>query len=242
VLAEAFVAAAAISPYFAVDLIPAGPGWRPFQELLDPAVLGDSVTSLQRILAERTRVPVTDLDLRSCASTHFLALASRLVAPGLGSAALRGVVPVLTPSAIGWQRVDGGPIPIAVHAVEAAGADGPGHAAELMLTSLVQPVIAPLAGAFAETFRLSDQVLWGNVASALAGAAGMLTRSGVMLALDPVSIAVALGDLGPLVGMGSWRQPDAAPAGRFFVRNNCCLFYRIPGGGMCGDCVLITDR
>jgi len=22
------------------------------------------------------------------------------------------------------------------------------------------------------------------------------------------------------------------------VRASCCLFYRIPGGGLCGDCVL----
>ncbi|TDC76951.1 ferric iron reductase, partial [Actinomadura sp. 7K507] len=23
-----------------------------------------------------------------------------------------------------------------------------------------------------------------------------------------------------------------------FVRHNCCLYYRVPGGGMCGDCGL----
>ncbi|TDD91462.1 hypothetical protein E1293_02390 [Actinomadura darangshiensis] len=22
------------------------------------------------------------------------------------------------------------------------------------------------------------------------------------------------------------------------MRNNCCLYYRVPGGGMCGDCGL----
>jgi hypothetical protein len=28
--------------------------------------------------------------------------------------------------------------------------------------------------------------------------------------------------------------------GSGFVRNSCCLMYRIPGAGLCGDCVLRT--
>ncbi|MEU7551440.1 (2Fe-2S)-binding protein [Streptomyces sp. NPDC044571] len=23
-----------------------------------------------------------------------------------------------------------------------------------------------------------------------------------------------------------------------FVRRSCCLYYKVPGGGFCGDCVL----
>jgi ferric iron reductase protein FhuF len=35
-----------------------------------------------------------------------------------------------------------------------------------------------------------------------------------------------------LRGHGRYERPDR------FVRASCCLFYRIPGGGLCGDCVL----
>jgi ferric iron reductase protein FhuF len=27
-----------------------------------------------------------------------------------------------------------------------------------------------------------------------------------------------------------------------FVRNSCCLFYRLPEGSLCGDCVLRVRR
>ena len=28
------------------------------------------------------------------------------------------------------------------------------------------------------------------------------------------------------------------PDGEGFRRRSCCLYYRVPGGGLCGDCVL----
>jgi ferric iron reductase protein FhuF len=40
---------------------------------------------------------------------------------------------------------------------------------------------------------------------------------------------------GPLAGTGR-RRDDGT-----FVRRSCCLFYRVPGAGTCGDCVL-DDR
>jgi ferric iron reductase protein FhuF len=27
-----------------------------------------------------------------------------------------------------------------------------------------------------------------------------------------------------------------------FLRNSCCLYYRLPDGGLCGDCVLRVKR
>jgi hypothetical protein len=44
--------------------------------------------------------------------------------------------------------------------------------------------------------------------------------------------------MAPLAGMGTLVQPVPERPRRFLVRNNCCLYYRIPGGGTCGDCVL----
>jgi hypothetical protein len=88
--------------------------------------------------------------------------------------------------------------------------------------------VAPLLEVFRARFRLSPQVLWGNVASALGGAAGQLGARAWP----------AVGSLltrSPLSGM-------AIVAGRSLRRRNCCLYYRIPGGGTCGDCVLNGDR
>jgi ferric iron reductase protein FhuF len=37
-------------------------------------------------------------------------------------------------------------------------------------------------------------------------------------------------------------QPPLAGTARVlppgFVRNSCCLFYRVPGAGLCADCIL----
>ncbi|MGZ4663789.1 MAG: (2Fe-2S)-binding protein, partial [Frankiaceae bacterium] len=45
-------------------------------------------------------------------------------------------------------------------------------------------------------------------------------------------------ELPPLSGTGELVQPVRFRPERFFVRRSCCLFYRVPGAGTCGDCVL----
>jgi ferric iron reductase protein FhuF len=37
----------------------------------------------------------------------------------------------------------------------------------------------------------------------------------------------------PMSGTGS------LSVGWGFRRRSCCLYYRVPGGGICGDCVLV---
>ena len=190
-----------------------------------------NVDAVVRALADQTRTPAGELDRRACASTHFLGLASRLVAPALGAAALAGLVPLLDPAGLAWQRVDRGPMPLAITTAGAAEVGDAGGAADALHAGVVHPVIAPLEAAFEAAFDLSPQVLWGNVASAVAGAATMLRLTGHPARVDPRSLAEAVTSRGLLAGMGQWTSTG-------FVRHNCCLFYRVPGRGKCGDCVL----
>jgi len=226
--AAALSRAAEAGPYFAITLDPDELLWRPFAELLDPAVLGENVAQVRRVLQERSGVPVDDLDLRACASIHALGLVSRLIAPALGSAALVGHVPALAIDQLRWQRVAGGPVPVAVTQASGEDVSGVDEAAVALHEAVIEPSVAPLLAAFEETFSLSPQVLWGNVASAVGGAATMLAQ--VECRFDPRELAQAVTARGPLRAMGDW-----TPA---FRRRNCCLFYKIPGGGTCGDCVL----
>jgi ferric iron reductase protein FhuF len=46
---------------------------------------------------------------------------------------------------------------------------------------------------------------------------------------------------GSLRGHGRYVRPWPGRPEQFFVRHSCCLFYRLPGGGTCADCVLIDD-
>jgi iron complex transport system ATP-binding protein len=68
--------------------------------------------------------------------------------------------------------------------------------------------------------RLPDGLAWGNVASALLGVRG------VAQGVSGWVVEALTHDR--LVG-------TTAAGGR---RRSCCLFYRVPGGGLCADCCL----
>ena len=224
--AAALRRAADAGPYFAIDLEPDPVLWRPFTDLLDPEVLRENVAQVRRVLQERAGT--ADLDDRACASIHVLGLVSRLVAPTLAAAVLARLVPALPVDGLWWRRVAGGPVPVAVSFARGLRVADTTDAATAVHELVIEASVAPLLAAFGATFRLSTQVLWGNAASAVAGAATMLGPGARALAEEVTS-------RGSLAGMGRW-----TPTG--FTRNNCCLFYRIPGAGTCGDCVLVRPR
>jgi ferric iron reductase protein FhuF len=228
--------AAAIGPYFAVELEPTGLSWLPLRALLDDLdVVRERVEFVREALALRCGVPADRIDVRASASIHFLGLVARLVAPVLAAASLDAVVPVFGPDDVRWQRVDGGPVPIGLTAAHGIPVASTEPAAARLGDGVLRAVVAPLVGAFCEAAQLSPTVLWGNVASGLAGAASMLSRSGTALTLDPAAIVASIfASPSPLLAAGEFDVH-----GRFFVRASCCLFYRVPNGGKCGDCVLL---
>jgi ferric iron reductase protein FhuF len=234
---DALRRAAGFGPYFAVDLDPSGAGWLPLRLLVDdPHAVRERVTFVRDALAIRCGLPSTEIDARAAASIHLLGLASRLVAPSLAVLAVDGLVVAFGVDDMRWQRVEGGPVPVALCSVtDGPPVADPREAARALSDGVVAGVVAPVVDAFAEWAGVSRIVLWGNVASALAGAASMLTRSDAALRHDPAAIVAALLELpGPLHDAGSFGVD-----GRYFVRSSCCLFYRIPNGGKCGDCVLL---
>jgi hypothetical protein len=235
---------------------------------------------------------------------------------------LAGTLPTPGADQLWWKPAAGGPWPFVYGTI----AGVPGDGASLVATT-VNGLVAPVLRAFQERFVLSPQVLWGNVASALAGAAGILAdahpddpaasagdrtigraavddrdaigaigvgdpdrvdraavkgrdeigvgdldrigragaadrdaigvgdldrigRAGAADrdAIDRAGVAERAGDivaqalsLPPLAGTGTLVRPDPRHPRRFLVRHNCCLYYRIPGGGTCGDCVLTPE-
>ncbi|AXT83752.1 hypothetical protein C6I20_00065 [Aeromicrobium sp. A1-2] len=76
-------------------------------------------------------------------------------------------------------------------------------------------------------------MLWGNVASSLSGAQTMLAAARPDRAAAGGRIIGGLLDQGVLHGTG-----DLHGVRPGFVRRSCCLFYRLPSAGVCGDCVL----
>ncbi len=227
-------AAAAIGPYFVWDpWTPAG-GWRPLTDLTDPWVVADRVRTARDTLVAMTGLAPDALPDRVIASITFLGLASRLVSPPLAAFVLSGDRPHPRPDQLWWKPVAGGPIPMAYSGLgtEGLGTEGLG----------TEDLVGPVLQAFAERFALSRKVLWGNVASAVAGAAGMLATARPDRAEAAGRECERILAAAPeLAGMGTLVRPDPAGPRRFLVRHNCCLYYRIPGGGYCGDCVLTPE-
>jgi FhuF 2Fe-2S C-terminal domain len=200
--------------YFAIETPDDLREWTTLSALAsDATVLSAKVEATSAALGAGT-------DRRVAASIDFLGMAARVLSPALGWAATDGRAPLLEPDAIWWRPAVPGPMRLAMDVRSWRDAS-----AAALLDDTVRPAIAPVLAAYGTAFALSEQVLWGNVASALSGAAARLgTARAYKLVGDMLS-------LGELAGTAQSRPPR-------FVRNSCCLYYRLPGRGLCGDCVL----
>ncbi|GGW93045.1 hypothetical protein GCM10010297_13120 [Streptomyces malachitofuscus] len=193
-----------------------------------PDVHGDFLTSRVRRVAGALRTP----EARVAASVAHQGLAARLWSIALGSAALYGAVPDLAPHLLRWDPEATAPDDLWLTEVRPL----PGDASTLA-DLVLRGHLEPLAEALRARHRLAPGLLRGNAASALAGAArepvrwarrhgrtdvaaraASLTRE---LLADPL-----LAGAGTLTGTG-------------FRRRSCCLYYRVPGGGVCGDCCFV---
>jgi hypothetical protein len=161
-----------------------------------------------------TRAALGDGPLRAAASVDFLGVAARVLSPALASLIASTVTPVLALDTLWWRAAVPGPMRLASTSLSAQ------SVSSSLRTAVVDPVLVPLIDAYAATFALSRKILWGNVASALNGAGSTLRADVTALLSAP-----------PLTDTARSLVPQ-------FVRNSCCLLYRFPGAGMCGDCVL----
>lgn len=80
-------------------------------------------------------------------------------------------------------------------------------------------------------------LLWGNVASGVAGTLQTLAAGGWVTPDRCLAEGLSILDSGPLRRSGTLRADDGALS---FVRRSCCLYYRLDGGGVCGDCPLLA--
>jgi hypothetical protein len=211
-------AAALCGPFFALE---AGrqalaPGWRSAADLY--------LDGLPALIASTARQLGTG-DQRVAASIAHLGLAARLWSPVLGSGLLQAVVPDLSTLTVatspqirlgvarpaGWTVSDAG---------ELARLSADVVGAQLRLLGDALPV------------RLAPGLLRGNAASAMVGALGVLAAARPGLTRAAAELAQALLET-PCLRRGGVLSGDAAMT---FRRQSCCLYYRLPGGGLCGDC------
>lgn len=213
-------------------------GWVPFGRLhADPGPLADRIAQVRSTLGSDDRV---------AASITFQGLVARLVAAPLAAVVLHGVLP----DPRGMARRPDGDDPWAPGLPDARGtpspdpADDPAGASALVADELLDGLVSPLVEAVRALVPVSGHVLWGNVASSLSGAGRVLdparpcARPGLLGLLDGLVARAPLAGTGRLLRLEE-NRPDTEWG---FRRRSCCLYYRIPGGGLCGDCVLASPR
>jgi ferric iron reductase protein FhuF len=226
--------------FFAVDVSPDTARWQRFAELLAPSghELEAGVERTRAAMASRSGLEPAAIDIRVAPSLWLLGWAARLVSPWFGAAVTTGTVPVVSDESLWWLASAGQPVPLAVAepAGVTASAGEPALLAGLVQEHCLRPFVEPLVAATAAAYSISGQVRWGNVASAVAGAATTLARVEPQNAAISSAVAVTLLETGRLRGGGAFA---ADPPGGPFRRNSCCLLYRVPGAGLCADCVLV---
>jgi len=246
--AAALAQASAAGPYFTIQPWSPQAPWQPLGRLVsDPAALRERVVHSRGVLASQAGIAAGDVEERVAASTVFLGLASQLVSPLLGAAVIGGVVPRLAVADLWWRPAGSGPWPLAARPAGGIGV-GPLESgrefreAGLALSERVHDLTGPLAAAFGAVFRLSPQVLRGNVASALSGASGVLGAAFPPRAAAAGQLTAQVLATGWLRGTGAFVQPDPARPQWVLARRSCCLLYRLPGARTCGDCVLRREK
>ncbi|WP_326695031.1 (2Fe-2S)-binding protein [Streptomyces sp. NBC_01387] len=241
----------AVGPYFTVEHgeRPDSEGFLPVSALYAGEGVLDSYVS---VYARRMR---TDQP-RVAASTFQLGFASRLWSIALGSVVLSGRVPDLSPDRLRLRLTEDGPVELWLPepALAALGprpspADDTGSAdlpeEERRSVDAVHAAVAathlrPLHDTLRARYGLSPQVLCGNAASALVGALRVLNGRRPDTEARATALVAALLEREPLAGSGEFIVEEGL--GFAYLRNSCCLYYRVPGGGLCGDCVLRRSR
>lgn len=198
--------------FFALTVGGDAAGWHP---------VGRSYADGCADLIEATIRRYRTTDPRIGASLVHLGHAARLWAPVLACAIGHGVLPDLTD----LQRADDGA------QLRLPGPTGmPAGSPDVLYRVVVGEHMRPLAAGL--RVKLAPALLAGNIASALVGAARALQSVRPDLRRAIAETTRSLLGTGVLAGSGAITDPRLG-----FRRRSCCLFYRLPGGSVCGDCV-----
>ncbi|MFF5013000.1 (2Fe-2S)-binding protein [Streptomyces sp. NPDC001165] len=188
-------------------------------------VYGNQLTFRVETVGQRLRTT----EPRVAASISQQGLAARLWSPALACAALYGLLPDLDPRLLRWDAAATAPDDLWLTEVRPL----PGDAATLADTVL-HGHLEPLGETLRSRYGVAAGLLWGNAASALAGAARELDRWA--RARDRTEVADRARRLTGELFAHPLLRTTGTRSGTAFRRRSCCLYYRVPGGGVCGDC------
>jgi iron complex transport system ATP-binding protein len=220
--------AGAVNPLFALGTGYAGPGWRPAADLADPGVTAGLIGEVGQAYG--------DPAARIAASMVVLGYSARLVAPTMATLLRDDLLLDATPGEVCWRYAAG-------HGFQLRLPEPSGTRYGPLLDRWCHDVLDDHLGTLIRSVQavvpVATGLLWGNVASSLAGALRSLASAAAVPPQTCYEAGSALLRHGPLRGSG---QLTLRAGELRFVRRSCCLYYQLPGGGMCGDCPLGRRR
>ncbi|WP_018353039.1 ATP-binding cassette domain-containing protein [Longispora albida] len=188
------------------------------------AFSGTPVAELYADPGEAVRVVgarLGEVEWRVAASTMQFGYAARLWSLALGALSAGGVLPDLDPMTYEYPEEG----PVALSPGEGGWLVPLGEAPVLLARIVIDGHLRPLHAGLRSRGKVAEGLLWGNAAAALSGAVRVIGDP----ALEPVHAALLA--MPPLAG-----TLDGT------LRRSCCLYYRTPSGGYCGNCPLPATR
>ncbi len=214
-----------VSGYFHLYTGPGDASWLPLSELFtDRAVLADRLSRTIELLEIG--------EPRVAASLIQMGFASRLWSPFVGAAVLHGRVLEWSVDTLQWQSIPTGPLPLRLPFPKIRSDSDPAAVIHRDVTALLESLAVPLQS----LVKIPTRLLWDNAASALAGTTRVLALERPEHAADAIALARDILARPPFEAADRLTEP--VPGRPSFTRAACCLYYRIPGSGKCGDCAL----
>lgn len=224
----------------------------PWAQVISEDALVPRFATVREALASGSGLPVDEVDLKVAVSATQVGLTSRLWSVALASIVLHGHVPDLSSGNLVASPVHRGEVPLGVADPARWYAVGTlDDAVSLVDALVVRGSLADLDAACARAGRTPQRVLTSNAPSSLVGAARVLARLRPRVGPRVWELTRALLALPGVAAGGSLLDPDTLPDGvggamergdEAFLRSGCCLFYRLPGHGLCPDCVIARGR
>ncbi|MGC9669019.1 (2Fe-2S)-binding protein [Planosporangium sp. 12N6] len=203
---------------------------------------GAGVDDVAADLVDRVAARLGTGERRVAASMVVLGYAARLVGPAVAALLREDLLLDLRPENVRFAYDPPGGFTVVL--VRWAGWRGDRSALRRRwCETVVDDHLGLLVNAVRARVPVAAPLLWGNVASGLAGALRAVASGGTVAHSATPARCYADGryllNHGPLRGSGDLTLDDGQLR---FVRRSCCLYYRLDGGGMCGDCVLLHRR
>ena len=166
---------------------------------------------------------------RVAASLVVLGYSARLLGPTVAVLLRDGVLLDVSPARVRFGYGAGAGFRLALPSP--AGWTGPAPAlAARWCEAVLDDHLAMVVAAVRARVKVAAPLLWGNIASGLMGTLAALVLADAVPRDACTAFAALSLAHGPLVGTGDVDGPLR------FRRRSCCLYYRIPDGGYCGDC------